>query len=139
MLAGPADNSARAESSANSGDERKAAETKGSDSDPLFATRNGTPIEPRDFNRAFEVHRREARRAQHPYTLAPDMDRVQMKAFFGDLYHGGAGKPDPLIGRYSRTPRSHVIEWFFGGEAASAGLYRLILMNNFSLPVTILR
>ncbi|MER7209961.1 tyrosine-type recombinase/integrase [Streptosporangium sp. NPDC000239] len=37
-------------------DARKAAGEKWQDSDLVFTTRNGTPIEPRNFNRAFEAH-----------------------------------------------------------------------------------
>ncbi|MEV8639318.1 site-specific integrase [Streptosporangium sp. NPDC051023] len=41
-------------------DARKAAGEKWQDSDLVFTTRNGTPIEPRNFNRAFEAHCRRA-------------------------------------------------------------------------------
>ncbi|MET9063699.1 tyrosine-type recombinase/integrase [Streptosporangium sandarakinum] len=41
-------------------DARKAAGEKWRDSDLVLTTRNGTPIEPRDFNRAFVAHRRRA-------------------------------------------------------------------------------
>ncbi|GIH75138.1 site-specific integrase [Planobispora longispora] len=41
-------------------DARKAAEEKWKDSDLVFTTRNGTPVEPRNFNRAFEAHCRKA-------------------------------------------------------------------------------
>ncbi|MGV9325493.1 tyrosine-type recombinase/integrase [Streptosporangium sandarakinum] len=41
-------------------DAHKAAGEKWRDSDPVLTTRNGTPIEPRDFNRAFAAHRRRA-------------------------------------------------------------------------------
>ncbi|MER5326768.1 site-specific integrase [Streptosporangium roseum] len=41
-------------------DARKAAGAKWRDSDLVFTTRNGTPIEPRNFNRAFEAHCRKA-------------------------------------------------------------------------------
>lgn len=37
-------------------DAREAAGEKWQDSDLVFTTRNGTPIEPRNFNRAFEAH-----------------------------------------------------------------------------------
>ncbi|MFF4419101.1 tyrosine recombinase XerC [Streptosporangium sp. NPDC001559] len=37
-------------------DARKAAGERWQDSDLVFTTRNGTPIEPRNFNRAFEAH-----------------------------------------------------------------------------------
>ncbi len=39
---------------------RKAAGERWQDSDLVFTTRNGTPIEPRNFNRAFEAHCRRA-------------------------------------------------------------------------------
>ncbi|GAA3520267.1 integrase [Streptosporangium album] len=39
---------------------RKAAGAKWKDSDLVFTTRNGTPIEPRNFNRSFEVQCRKA-------------------------------------------------------------------------------
>ncbi|GAA3424582.1 hypothetical protein GCM10018953_17650 [Streptosporangium nondiastaticum] len=41
-------------------DARKAAGEKWQDSDPVLTTRNGTPIEPRSFNRAFAAHCRRA-------------------------------------------------------------------------------
>ncbi|MFC0866312.1 tyrosine recombinase XerC [Sphaerimonospora cavernae] len=41
-------------------DARKEAGEKWKDSDLVFTTRNGTPIEPRNFNRAFEAHCRKA-------------------------------------------------------------------------------
>ncbi|MGV9596789.1 tyrosine-type recombinase/integrase [Streptosporangium sandarakinum] len=41
-------------------DAHKAAGEKWRDSDLVLTTRNGTPIEPRDFNRAFAAHRRRA-------------------------------------------------------------------------------
>jgi integrase len=41
-------------------DARKKAGDKWHESDLIFTTRNGTPIEPRNFNRAFEMHCRKA-------------------------------------------------------------------------------
>ncbi|RCG28979.1 hypothetical protein DQ384_21725 [Sphaerisporangium album] len=39
---------------------RKRAGDRWQESDLVFTTRNGTPIEPRNFNRAFEAHCRKA-------------------------------------------------------------------------------
>ncbi|MFG1748968.1 tyrosine-type recombinase/integrase [Streptosporangium sandarakinum] len=50
-------------------DARKAAGEKWRDSDLVLTTRNGTPIEPCDFNRAFAAH---CRRAGVPTTRAHD-------------------------------------------------------------------